>query len=1001
MIQQNAQPHRRTLALLKDVRGQNPNLVGVSPARMTQDGWLRAAGEVEGLLWLNPIPAALVLVTHVDAGSLARQVGRQSGRPSVVVACKPKGLVQVDCWAPGTGGQSSSDARGATIRIRTDEERYPILVDMIATGNGLAVVEWVLNEGRNAESMNLLRAEMLATTAAWTAGGSRDATEDERRYLTVLLFARLLCVSYLSTQCSATRAALDAVLAMEDVWSGWNALVHGALNEPAESRSGIAASWAVPYLNGGLFSVSSVERECAFGLAAARVRELASLFVNLCVLTESDGPALSLDPVVISQLYESTLDASTRASTGSFFTPVALSRRMAKQAVDHLLSGVAEPVELRERLLGATVLDPACGSGTLLVAVFDEIVDRLERCDGPLDSGCESELRRRVVGNLCGVDTSPLAATLCELRLWMSVLAADVRCGVSRPLPNLSHRIRVGDALSSIWDYSADNPAHAVSRQTVERYRSLNEMLLFSTGPSKLQLLRELNEVEYQISEAVEFASRSMEMTDRTPATLPLFDPRPDALVGVQDGPSAVRDVARSAFRRAGGADLEVAFADVLEEGGFSIVIGNPPWVRLSSVPALSRRRICRRFNWMDTSSHRAFGVQPDLSIAFVQRATQLVRQDGIISMLVPAKVLSATSAVRFRVGMAHSCSLLDIQDLQGDAAARFAADVYPLLLCARSAAIEHDGVVRVVRQGSVFHVKQSSLGGVSDAERKWLLMPEDELALVGHLLALGEGEMGWRGLKGMYGMKTGCNAAFESKGGEEHEVEVIGGRDVGTMGVRAGRKMVLPYCWKGVRALRGEEVGIETKERFEGWRDRLEARADWVRGDAIWSVFRLPMEGAGWRVVWRDIAKFVEAAPVRPVDDGGPVGLNTLYVVPVRNEDEAVALSAWLNLTPARLVAAALAEPALGGYRRFRAASVCQMPVGDIVWRPEHEFHGEFVRAAYRWRDGDVEARVRLEEMALLEVGLTDAVSTVVKASRRLGLSEDAGHFSNFVVQG
>ncbi len=1002
--------HARTLTLLQGLRKLNPSVVAAEPRRMTQDGWVQSVADIEGLCWVNPASGAIVLVSHVRMPDIATRVCRQSGRTTITVAIDPDEQHHIECC--GIADMNSGAAlRQGNIVVHREDARFGQLMALLASNRGADIVRWVRSEGRNSLALNLLRRELLLTAEAWATNGE-PINAPNRRYLSVLLFARLLCASYLATHDEAMRRALDDVLNDNDPWSAWVSLTVDALNVPKQRRRRGPDRWAVPYLNGGLFSQSVFETQWSLTLPRERFRTLQQLFAELCTLTEMGGDALAVDPIVISHLYESALESDTRSATGSFFTPVELSRRMARLAVERLVESLEiQQANILDGLLQSTVLDPACGSGTLLVAVFDELTDRLMRLSSsgsPLTPPpTESEVRRRIVGNLCGMDTSPLAATLCELRLWLGVLAADIRCGVSLPLPNLSHRVRVGDALSSIWDFNADSPSLAVPRQVIERQRNLNERLLYATVEEKVDCIRELRDVEARIASCVHAESRAQEMTSRHPSTIPLFDPRPD---GSEDVPYAdialqkreVVDGSSDPVRRAAGSDIEVAFADVLEDGGFSIVLGNPPWVRLSAVAAPQRRRICRRYDWMDTSSSRTFGVQPDLSVAFVQRAMQLVRSSGIVTMLMPSKHLSTTSSIRLRLGLLHEGSLCDLQDLHGEPAARFgAADVYPLLVCVRASSTSHEDRVVVHARGDTFHVKHHLPAGLMDDERRWLLLPEDELAVVSHLVELGRGEMAWRGFRGMYGMKTGCNAAFLGGGPQldAWRVPVVGGRDVQTMQTKGGRGMVLPYCWRRVGALGADEVSEEVRAHFEGWRSRLEARADYGAGEPLWTVFRLTPELVGWRVVWRDIAQFVQASVLAPVSEGGAVGLNTVYVVPVGGERAAVALAAWLNLTPARLVGAALAEPALGGYRRFRASGVCQAPVGEIVWNRDHPFHEEFVRASMRWRGGDETARVRLEEMALMEVGLTDSVSVVVRASRRLGLSWDDGHFSNYVV--
>ena len=62
-----------------------------------------------------------------------------------------------------------------------------------------------------------------------------------------------------------------------------------------------------------------------------------------------------------------------------------------------------------------------------------------------------SEIRREVLSrSIFGVDRSPMAVWMSELRLWLSVVIdSDERDpALVQPLPNLDRNIRVGDALT-------------------------------------------------------------------------------------------------------------------------------------------------------------------------------------------------------------------------------------------------------------------------------------------------------------------------------------------------------------------------------------------------------------------------------------------------------------------------------------------------------------------------------------------------------------------------
>src|SRR6185369_11390519 len=77
----------------------------------------------------------------------------------------------------------------------------------------------------------------------------------------------------------------------------------------------------------------------------------------------------------------------------------------------------------------------------------------------------------------------------------------------------------------------------------------------------------------------------------------------------------------------------DVHFGDIIAGGGFDAVVGNPPWVRGERLPASSRDMLSSRYRSFRAvpAGRRGFAHLPDLSVAFVERALQLVRPDGLV----------------------------------------------------------------------------------------------------------------------------------------------------------------------------------------------------------------------------------------------------------------------------------------------------------------------------------------------------------------------------------
>ncbi|HVZ48330.1 MAG TPA: hypothetical protein VG916_06075, partial [Gemmatimonadaceae bacterium] len=406
---------------------------------------------------------------------------------------------------------------------------------------------------------------------------------------------------------------------------------------------------------------------------------------------------------------------------------------------------------------------------------------------------------------------------------------------------------------------------------------------------------------------------------------------------------------------------FRVQFADIAARGGFDLIVGNPPWVRLHRIGPAARADLAARFRswreaaWLDGAraarAGRGFASQVDLAALFVERAVQVARPGAAISLLVPAKLWLSLSAGGVRRVLADSCRLIAFEDWS-DSPALFDAVVYPSMVVA-TRADPHDGspvpaVRRFVHRGAdafEWDAPPGTLPLDASPGAPWLLLPPG--ARDGFDVLMARGTPLARSVFGrpVLGVKTGCNDAFI--------VPPVGGRAVRARAVRTGdgdgrveRELLRPV-------LRGEDVRPWTgapggdaivwthgpggapldrlpplaAEHFARWRAQLARRTDASRARRHWMLFRTDAADASRaRVVWSDISRVPRAAVLAPGDPTVP--LNSCYVAFAPSVDDAHALTALLNSEPVAAWLCALAEPARGGYRRFLGWTIARLPL-------------------------------------------------------------------------
>jgi hypothetical protein len=145
------------------------------------------------------------------------------------------------------------------------------------------------------------------------------------------------------------------------------------------------------------------------------------------------------------------LPGNERKESGSYYTPSSLVECLLDSALDPLLDDACSRGTAEEKavaLLDLTVCDPACGSGHFLVAAARRIAKRIATEETGEPEPPEAEIRRalrRVVGRcIYGVDVNPMAAELAKVSLWLEALEPG------KPLSYLDQNIRVGNSLLGV-----------------------------------------------------------------------------------------------------------------------------------------------------------------------------------------------------------------------------------------------------------------------------------------------------------------------------------------------------------------------------------------------------------------------------------------------------------------------------------------------------------------------------------------------------------------------
>ena len=311
---------------------------------------------------------------------------------------------------------------------------------------------------------------------------------------------------------------------------------------------------------------------------------------------------VAVDPEMLGKLFEETVNE--RHSNGAYYTPRPVVAFMCREAIKGYLSGKSvaglddakiaalidrqdtagvtpqQALEIANAVAGMKAVDPACGSGAFLLGMLQEIIAvnaTLINAGHTPDSLYQQKLDI-ITNNIYGADQDAQAVSTAMLRLWLSLAVDYDGDGPPDPLPNLDLKLVAGDAIAG------PNPQQLDLTLLDIVNSGLQEQIAAYTrahGPAKANLKVQVENVKEQLRENMQ-------------------DAAPDGVV-----------------------EWRIDFADVMLNGGFDVVIANPPYVRQEEItPKAYKDALVKQYS--DAAVARS-----DLYCYFYARGLQLLRDGG------------------------------------------------------------------------------------------------------------------------------------------------------------------------------------------------------------------------------------------------------------------------------------------------------------------------------------------------------------------------------------
>lgn len=452
----------------------------------------------------------------------------------------------------------------------------------------------------------------------------------------------------------------------------------------------------VPYLNGGLFD-EDFPNARQIDFPENLFADLLEFFAQYNFTIDENSPEeqeVGIDPEMLGHIFENLLEDNKER--GTFYTPKEIVHYMCQESlIGYLKTNIPDlkdisalegfirtgdigdrsnkhneivkrAKQIEEFLDNIKICDPAIGSGAFPMGMLHEIFKAKLALDLTLD---RAKAKKDIIQNsIYGVDIEKGAVDIARLRFWLSLVVDEEE---PQPLPNLDFKIMQGNSLLEEFEGIDLSTIHSVQKElkVYEPQRDLFGNLI--DGQSKIVFNDKLSDLSDKIKaffnerHAESKATLKNEINqivhDHIDLNLEFFENEANIKIasikanraklsskGEKQLETLIKERNDFSLKRQKLHTLQntserpyflwhLYFLDVFEEGGFDIVIGNPPYLRIQGIREIDPR-LADRYGMLYKSATGSY----DLYTLFTEKSISLIKERGIINFIMPVKWTNA-----------------------------------------------------------------------------------------------------------------------------------------------------------------------------------------------------------------------------------------------------------------------------------------------------------------------------------------------------------------------
>ena len=441
----------------------------------------------------------------------------------------------------------------------------------------------------------------------------------------------------------------------------------GLLNTKPEDRSsaplvnGVGVKYIpnadeIPYLNGGLFQQELID-EVDSVFPAGMFQSLFDFFDSYNFTIDENDPndaEVGVDPEMLGKIFENLLEDNK--DKGAFYTPKEIVRYMCQESLTAYLQTGIEDAEVKEhianfvktndveelggasselamsidqKLIDVKICDPAIGSGAFPMGLLRELYACRKSIEIFKEDNAADIKRHIIQNNIYGVDIEKGAVDIARLRFWLALIIDEKE---PMPLPNLDFKIMQGNSLLESYK-GVDLDVTSKKLKTGKDTKKTRGVLSLGFEETDVQkTIQDLVKSYFSITDHTLRAQRRQQIDKYVK----------DYIKVCAEGNHEVQDAVD---------ELEIPndqfflwhtyFADVFEQGGFDIVIGNPPYNEVRDLDKELQESYKKSLFYA-----QARGGRLNLFQFFYPLALYILKSYGICSFITQNSILAEESAI-------------------------------------------------------------------------------------------------------------------------------------------------------------------------------------------------------------------------------------------------------------------------------------------------------------------------------------------------------------------